>query len=161
MRLPTLLAVAAATLAAAPAAHADTVTIPPIAKVWKAGQAAPVAFQKVESGEGGSRALRKGARLAQNATVQLVVLKGDDVFPPRDCGCQALGFQQPDGQFLRSAVAKAVAPSGKVIATAPRSGIFLEGTGRGLPIGWTYTWAKGVRSFPEGTKIRLYAYYRA
>jgi hypothetical protein len=153
-------AIAALTLSLSGIALAGTLTTPPIAKTYKAPAKSPVAFAKVPSAQGFSQALQKGASLKAGQTVQLVVAMGNDVVAPRDCACQGLGLVQPKGQKLASVFVQVRSSRGEVLATAPAKKLFIEGNGSGgLPVGFTYEFAPGTKTFPKGSRLVTYGLF--
>jgi hypothetical protein len=152
---PALLVVAAPGVALA-----ATVSIPPVAKTYTAPARSPVTFVRVPSAQGFSRGLKQGTKLATGQTIELVIAKGNDVVPPRDCACQGLGLVQPKGQRLASVFVQARSSSGKVLATAPAKKLFIEGNGAGgLPVGFTYAFAPGTKPFPKGSQLVSYGFF--
>jgi hypothetical protein len=157
-----LIAAACVPLSLCGVAVAETIKTPPVARTLKAPARSPVAFAKVPSAQGFSRALAKGAALTANQTIELVIGKGNVVVPPRDCACQGFGLVRPKGQKLASVFVQARASSGAVLATAPASKLFIEGNGsEGLSVGFTYAFAPGTRSFPKGSQLVTYALFSA
>jgi hypothetical protein len=141
-------------------ALAATESIPPIAKTYKAPARSPVTFARVPSAQGFSRGLKQGTKLAAGQTIELVIAKGNDVVPPRDCSCQGLGLVQPKGQKLASVFVQVRSSSGKVLATAPTKKLFVEGNGTGgLPVGFTYAFAPGTKPFPKGSQLVSYGFF--
>jgi hypothetical protein len=142
------------------AATAATVTVPPIAKTLLPPARSPLTFSKIKSGQGFSQGISAGTPLRRGQTIQIVVAKGKDIPAPRDCSCQGLGLRQPRGQTLASVYVRVKNSSGRVIAVAPASGLFIEGNGNGgLPVGFTYSFAKGRRSFPAGSQLIVYGFF--
>jgi hypothetical protein len=141
-------------------ASAATVAVPPVTKTYKAPAKSPVTFAKVRSGQGFSRTLQKGTPLEGGQTVQLVVGKGNDVMPPSDCGCQGLGLVQPKGQKLASVFVEVRDSAGRTLAVAPSKKLFIEGNGSGgLPIGFTYEFARGTKAFPKGSQLVIFGFF--
>jgi hypothetical protein len=141
-------------------ALAATITPPPVAKTYKPPAKSPVTFVKVRSAQGFSRTLAKGVALKAGQTIELVIGKGNVVAPPGDCACQGLGLVQPAGQRLTSVFVQVRAPSGTVLATAPAKGLFIEGNGSGgLPVGFTYEFARGTKRFPKGSELLIYGFF--
>lgn len=141
-------------------ALAQTITPPPVAKTYKPPAKSPVAFAKVRSAQGFSKALAKGTPLKTGQTIQLVIGKGNVVVPPGDCACQGLGLVQPKGQKLASVFVQVRNSSGKALATAPAKGLFIEGNGSGgLPVGFTYEFAHGTKRFPKGSSLIIYGFF--
>lgn len=154
------LASAIAALAIPIAAFAATEQSPPVAKTYKPPARSPVTFARVPSAQGFSVGLKKGTPLQSGQTIELVIGKGSDVVPPRDCSCQGLGLVQPAGQKLASVYVQARDSSGRVLATSPAKKLFIEGNGTGgLPIGFTYAFAQGTKPFPTGSQLVTYALF--
>ena len=157
-----ILAIAVLSLLACALASAAQETVPPVAKTYRPPARSPVAFARIPSGQGFSRALAKGAALKAGQTIELVIGTGSDVVAPGDCACQGLGLVQPKGQKLASAFVQARGASGKVLATSPAKQLFIEGNGsEGMPIGITYAFARGTKPFPKGSKLYIYAFFSA
>ena len=155
-----LIAAFCVALLACGVAGAETIKTPPVAKTLKEPARSPVSFAKVPSAQGFSRALAKGTALKANQTIELVIGRGDVVVAPRDCSCQGLGLVRPKGQKLASVFVQARTASGAVLATAPTGKLFIEGNGsEGLPVGFTYAFAPGTRSFPKGSQLVTYALF--
>jgi hypothetical protein len=162
MRARVLTTAIAVTVAASVSgvAAADTVKPPPVAKTYKAPAKSPVAFAKVKSAQGFVKSLAKGTPLKAGQTVELIVGKGNVVAPPRDCACQGLGLVQPKGQKLASVFVEARSAAGKTLAVAPASKLFIEGNGSGgLPVGFTYEFARGTKAFPKGSQLVTFALF--
>jgi hypothetical protein len=141
-------------------ALAQTITPPPVARTFKPPAKSPVTFVRVRSGQGFSRPLPKGTPLKGGQTVELVIGKGNVVVPPGDCACQGLGLVQPKGQKLASVFVQVRTASGKLLATAPAKGLFIEGNGSGgLPVGFTYEFARGTKRFPKGSALLIYGFF--
>jgi hypothetical protein len=161
MRVRALTAIfLAAAASVAGVAAADTVKSPPIAKTYKAPAKSPVTFAKVRSAQGSVKTLAKGTPLKAGQTVELVVAKGNEIVPPSDCACQGLGLVQPKGQKLASVFVEARNAAGKTLAVAPASKLFIEGNGSGgLPVGFTYEFARGTKAFPKGSQLVTFALF--
>jgi hypothetical protein len=86
---------ASVALLAAGIATAATLETPPISKRFKSPERSPVAFAKVPSAQGFSRALAKGTVLKAGQTIELVIGKGNVVVAPGDCSCQGSGWCSP------------------------------------------------------------------
>lgn len=143
-------------------ASAATITTPPVAKTYKPPSKSPVTFAKVPSAQGFSRTLPKGAALKAGQSIELIVAKGNAVAPPRDCACQGLGLVQPKGQKLASVFVEARNAAGKTLAVAPAKKLFIEGNGSGgLPVGFTYEFAPGTKTFPKGSQLVTFALFSA
>ncbi len=139
---------------------AATIVPPRVAKTYKPPAASPVAFAKVRSAQGFSKALPKGAPLKSGQTIERVIGKGNVVVPPSDCGCQGLGLEQPKGQKLASVLVQVRSAAGRVLATAPAKRLFIEGNGSGgLPVGFTYEFAPGTKPFPKGSQLLMYGFF--
>jgi hypothetical protein len=151
---------AAVALAIPAIAAAATEQVPPVAKTYLPPARSPVAFSRIPSAQGFSMGLKKGTALKSGQSIELVIGKGSDVVPPRDCSCQGLGLVQPKGQKLASVYVQARNSSGKVLATSPAKKLFIEGNGTGgLPIGFTYAFAQGTKPFPKGSQLVTYALF--
>jgi len=141
-------------------AVAGTENTPPVAKTYKPPSRSPVTFSRVPSAQGFSRGLKQGTALKAGQTIELVIGKGNNVVPPRDCACQGLGLVQPKGQKLASAYVQVRSSSGKVLATSPAKKLFIEGNGTGgLPVGFTYAFAPGTKPFPKGSQLMTYGFF--
>ncbi len=141
-------------------ALAQTITPPPVARTFKPPAKSPVSFVKVRSAQGFSKALPKGTPLKAGQTIEFVIGKGNVVVPPGDCACQGLGLVQPKGQKLASVFVQVRTGSGKLLATAPAKGLFIEGNGSGgMPIGFTYEFARGTKPFPKGSALLIYGFF--
>jgi hypothetical protein len=141
-------------------ATASTVKIPPVAKTYRPPARSPVTFSRIPSAQGFSQGLKQGTALKAGQTIELVIGKGNDVVPPSDCACQGLGLVQPKGQKLASAYVQVRSSSGRVLATAPAKKLFIEGNGTGgLPVGLTYAFAPGTKSFPKGSQLVMYGFF--
>jgi hypothetical protein len=141
-------------------AAASTVQVPPVAKTYKPPARSPIAFAKVPSAQGFSRELKRGVALKSGQTIELVIAKGANVVPARDCACQGLGLVQPKGQKLASVYVQVRSSSGKPLATSPAKQLFIEGNGAGgLPVGFTYAFAKGTKPFPKGSRLVIYGFF--
>jgi hypothetical protein len=141
-------------------AAAATEQVPPVAKTYKPPARSPVSFSRVPSGQGFSRGLKGGTALKSGQTIELVIGTGNDVVAPGDCACQGLGLVQPKGQKLASVFVQVRSSSGKVLASAPAKKLFIEGNGTGgLPIGFTYAFARGTKPFPKGSRLVIYGFF--
>jgi hypothetical protein len=141
-------------------AAAATLKVPPVAKTYKPPARSPVTFAKVPSGQGFSLGLKQGAALKSGQTIELVIAKGANVVPPSDCACQGLGLVQPKGQKLASVYVQVRNSSGKTLAISPAKQLFIEGNGTGgLPVGFTYAFAKGTKPFPKGSQLVIYGFF--
>jgi hypothetical protein len=141
-------------------ALAQTIMPPPVTRTLEPRAKSPVPFVKVRSAQGFSRALPKGTRLKTGQTIEVVIGTGNVVVPPGDCACQGLGLVQPKGQKLASVFVQVRSGAGKVLATAPAKGLFIEGNGSGgLPVGFTYEFAHGTKRFPKGSALLIYGFF--
>jgi hypothetical protein len=152
--------VAISVIAVISIAVASTLQIPPVAKTYKPPARSPITFSKVPSGQGFSLGLKKGTALKTGQTIELVIAKGSNVVSPHDCACQGLGLVQPTGQKLASVYVQVRSSSGRTLATSPAKQLFIEGNGTsGMPVGFTYAFAKSTKPFPKGSQLLIYGFF--
>jgi hypothetical protein len=151
--LVTIVGAVAACLAsasAAPAAITQRVLSPPAPS--------PVAFAKIESGGGASVALAKGTPLRSTQRIIVMTMTGSDR-PPNTCGgCFAQGWNTPTGFGLASAYIRARTPSGRVLAIAPVSGMFIDSSGPD-DAAVSFNWPRNTKRFAPGTKVVAYGLF--
>jgi hypothetical protein len=139
-----------ATASAAPAAITQRVLSPPTPS--------PVAFAKIESGGGPSVALAKGTPLRSTQRIIVMTMTGSDR-PPNTCGgCFAQGWNTPTGFGLASAYIRARTPSGRVLAIAPVSGMFIDSSGPD-DAAVSFNWPRNTKRFAPGTKVVAYGLF--
>jgi len=146
-------ATAAACLAAASAASAAITQ-----RVIGPPTPSPVAFAKIESGGGPSVALAKGTPLRSTQQIIVMTMTGSDR-PPNTCGgCFAQGWNTPTGFGLASAYVRARTPSGRVLAIAPVSGMFIDSSGPD-DAAVSFNWPRNTKKFAPGTKVVAYGLF--
>jgi hypothetical protein len=118
----------------------------------------PVAFVKIKSAGGTSRAVAKGTPLRSSQRVIVMTMTGRDR-PPSTCGgCFAQGWNTPSGFGLASAFVRARTLSGRVLAIAPTSGLFIDSSGPD-DAAVSFNWPKATRKFRPGTRVVAYGLF--
>ena len=143
----------AASLAAASAAQAAITQ-----RVIGPPTPSPVAFAKIQSGGGTSVALAKGAPLGANQQIIVMTMSGKDL-PPNTCGgCFAQGWNTPTGYGLASAYVRARTTSGRVLAVAPTSGLFIDSSGPD-DAAVSFNWPRNTKKFQSGSRVVAYGLF--
>ena len=138
------------TATAAPAAITQRLINPPTPS--------PVAFAKIESAGGASVALAKGTPLSSTQRIIVMTMTGSDR-PPNTCGgCFAQGWNTPTGFGLASAYIRARTTSGRVLAVAPVSGMFIDSSGPD-DAAVSFNWPRTTKRFQPGTKVVAYGLF--
>jgi len=118
----------------------------------------PVAFAKIKSAGGTSRALAKGTALQSSQRIIVMTMTGKDL-PPNTCGgCFAQGWNTPTGFGLASAFVRARTSSGRVLAIAPTSGLFIDSSGP-QDAAVSFNWPRRTKKFPSGTRVVAYGLF--
>jgi hypothetical protein len=118
----------------------------------------PVAFVKIKSAGGTSRTLAKGTPLRSSQRIIVMTMTGKDR-PPNTCGgCFAQGWNTPRGFGLASAFVRARTPSGRVLAIAPRAGMFIDSSGPD-DAAVSFNWPKATKTFAPGTRVVAYGLF--
>jgi hypothetical protein len=119
---------------------------------------APVAFAKIKSGGDPGRALAKGTKLKSGQRIIVVTYTGTDR-PPNSCGgCFAQSWKNPTNFGLASGYVIARSPSGRTLAIAPASGMFIASNGP-MDAALEFNWPRNTKKFPAGSKVVAYGLF--
>ena len=132
------------------AARVETTTLDPPFR-------SPVSFSaRVTSGGGATAGLKRGIPLRRGQTIKHQVRTGRDLVQPRDCPCIA-NVKGVSGQPLRSAYVEVLSRTGRQLAVAPTSRLFLPGTGPN-DSAVQFSFAE-TTSFPRTAYLVIYAFF--